>query len=275
MSQKLQLLKAYAAPATYTDAALDAVNLTHARELWRHHRITHGFAATVPPLIAAPDSNAKLDKSKTPTYGLSLSPHRLAAVGNVCPHSTPQCRELCLASAGKGRFGSVQRGRQVRTTFLAAHPLEFRAMMRDELQRTLHKYGRRHLAFRPNVLSDLPWEREPWLDALPARLHVYGYTKRPSAVSACGRVDMTFSISERQRTFDEAEQILEQGTRVAVVTAAELPKTFRGWPVIDGDKSDERWKDPVGIVLLRPKGKARDIEPTLRGFVKPAEWFAA
>ena len=86
---------------------------------------------------------------------------------------------------------------------------------------------------------------------------------------------MTFSISERQRTFDEAEQILEQGTRVAVVTAAELPKTFRGWPVLDGDKSDERWKDPIGIVLLRPKGKARDIAPTLRGFVKPAEWFAA
>jgi hypothetical protein len=82
-------------------------------------------------------------------------------------------------------------------------------------------------------------------------------------------------VSERQPRFSDAERILEQGTRIAVVTDAELPQTFRGWPVIDGDTSDERWKDPVGIVTLRPKGKARDIEPTLRGFVKPAEWFAA
>jgi hypothetical protein len=148
-------------------------------------------------------------------------------------------------------------------------------MMRAELARIVHKHGRKHVAFRPNVLSDLPFEREPWLDDIPRRVHIYGYSKRPAAAADSGRVDITFSISERQLTFTDVVPILDQGTRIAVVTDAELPATVRGWPVIDGDRTDERFKEPVGIVQLRPKGKARDIKPSARGFVKSAEWFAS
>lgn len=270
---KVEITRAYTASTLYTDHALDQVDLKHAVELWRHHRLAHGFAPTAPRLIAAPDTNIKLEKSRTPTYGLSLAPHRLSDYGNVCPFSTAQCRKLCLASAGRGFFGNVPRGRAARTSFLAQHPLEFRAMMRDELARICRKHGKKHIAFRPNVLSDLPWHREPWLASLPARVHVYGYTKRADAVG--GRVDLTYSISERQPRFSDALPILEQGTRIAVVTAAELPATIEGWPVINGDRSDERFKDPVSIVKLTPKGKARNIEPTATGFVKSAGWFAA
>lgn len=269
---KLEITRAYAGGAIYTDAALDQVDLQHATELWRHHRVRNGFAATAPNLIAEPDSNAKLTKSATPTYGLSLAPHRLG-IGNVCPHSTPQCRRVCLESAGRGSFGSVQRGRMVRTTFLAMYPLECRAMLRDELRRALKRHGRKSVAWRPNVLSDLPWHAEPWVQALPKRLRIYGYSKRTVTQEEAGRVDITYSISERQPTFADALEILENGTRIAVVTAADLPKSIAGYPVHDGERTDERWREPVGIVRLVPKGKALKLAPSPQGFVKPAEWF--
>lgn len=270
---KLEITRAYAGGAMYTDAALDQVDLNHARELWRHHRVRNGFAATAPALIAEPASNAKLNKSATPTYGLSLAPHRLAGMGNVCTRSTPECRRVCLESAGRGSFGDVQRGRMIRTTFLAMYPLECRAMLRDELHRALKRHGRKAIAWRPNVLSDLPWETEPWVQSLPKRLRVYGYTKRPVSAEDAGRVDLTYSISERQPTFADALEILENGTRIAVVTAAELPKSIAGYPVHDGERTDERFREPVGIVRLVPKGKALKLAPSPRGFVKPAEWF--
>jgi len=270
---KLEITRAYAGGAMYTDAALDQVDLAHATELWRHHRVRNGFAATTPDLIAEPASNAKLKKSETPTYGLSLAPHRLAGIGNVCPHSTPECRRVCLESSGQGWRSNVQAGRAVRTSFLAMYPLECRAMLRDELRRALKRHGRKSIAWRPNVLSDLPWHAEPWVQSLPKRLRIYGYTKRPVSAEDAGRVDLTYSISERQPTFADALEILENGTRIAVVTAAELPKTIAGYPVIDGERTDERWREPVGIVRLVPKGKALKLAPSPNGFIKPAEWF--
>lgn len=275
MPTKLEVTAAYAGGTIYTDKALDAVDLDRARELWRHHRVAHGFAATTPPLIAAPETNAKLQKSTTPTYGLSLAPARLGGIGNVCTHSTRECRRLCLASAGRGSFGSVQRGRIVRTTFLACYPLEFRAILRAELRTILQRHGRKHVAYRPNVLSDLPWHREPWIQNLPKRLHVYGYTKVESALADSGRVDLTYSVSEREPSIADAFPILEGGTRIAVVTAASLPDSIAGWPTIDGDATDERWKDDVGIVRLTPKGRALNVVPSTQGFVKSAEWFTA
>lgn len=270
---KLEITRAYAGGAMYTDAALDEVDLGHARELWRHHRIRAGFAATAPRLMPEPEQNAKLAKSSTYTLGLSLAPHRLAGMGNVCTHSTPECRRVCLESSGQGWRSTVQAGRMVRTTFLAMYPLECRAMLRDELHRALQRHGRKAIAWRPNVLSDIPWHAEPWVQSLPKRLRIYGYTKRNVSAEDAGRVDLTYSISERQPTFSDALEILENGTRIAVVTAADLPKTIAGYPVHDGERTDERWRESVGIVRLVPKGKALQLAPSPNGFVKPASWF--
>jgi hypothetical protein len=65
---------------------------------------------------------------------------------------------------------------------------------------------------------------------------------------------------------------LEHGINVAVVfdtkRGRELPLTWRGWPVIDGDVSDLRFLDESPrIVGLRAKGKARGDES---GFVQIA-----
>ena len=48
-----------------------------------------------------------------------------------------------------------------------------------------------------------------------------------------------------------------------------LPKTFKGLPVIDGDKDDLRFLDPQGVIVgLIAKGKAKQDKS---GFVIDVE----
>jgi hypothetical protein len=161
---------------------------------------------------------------------------------------------------------------------LAEHPLHARRLMMDEIERALNKFGRRHVAFRPNVTSDLPWHLEPWLNEMPRRLQLYGYTKHRDYLRESGRYDFTFSVSEREKSLADVAPVLEGGHRVAVVVpiGEPLPASVAGWPVIDGDATDARWRDPIGIVTLRAKGAARNVPASVDRFVKPfAEWCSA
>ena len=267
-------------PESFTGRSLDAIELEHARELWAHTRAAHGFKLDgSAPLTQSGEGNAKLSKNSLPTVGLTIAPHRLADVGNACTMSTADCRRLCLFTAGHGQWNSTQRARIARAVMLARYPLESRAMIRDELERALKRAGRRRVAFRPNVTSDLPWHLEPWMSEMSPRLVPYGYTKHRDYLTDAGRYDFTFSVSERERGLSDAVEVLEHGHRVAVVVPVDetLPQSVDRWPVIDGDASDERYKDPVGIVTLRAKGAAKDPDLVgLHRFVKPfADWCAA
>ena len=52
--------------------------------------------------------------------------------------------------------------------------------------------------------------------------------------------------------------VRDTGINAAVVFRDKLPKTFKGLPVIDGDKDDLRFLDPEGVVVgLKAKGKAK------------------
>ena len=75
---------------------------------------------------------------------------------------------------------------------------------------------------------------------------------------------LTFSRSE-ETSDDRMLRILNKGGNVAVVFRGSLPKTYLGYPVIDGDKNDLRFKDPKGVVVgLVEKGLAKKDET---GFV--------
>ena len=59
--------------------------------------------------------------------------------------------------------------------------------------------------------------------------------------------------------------ILELGGNVAVVFRGSLPKTYLGYPVVNGDEHDLRFKDPKGVIVgLVEKGLAKEDET---GFV--------
>jgi hypothetical protein len=45
---------------------------------------------------------------------LYLAPANESRVMNTCSSSTPECRDACLYTAGRGRFDPVRKGRSVR-----------------------------------------------------------------------------------------------------------------------------------------------------------------
>ena len=70
---------------------------------------------------------------------------------------------------------------------------------------------------------------------------------------AAPNVHQTFSFSGENHSACDAA--LAAGHNVAVVFGNGLPKTWQGYPVIDGDKHDLRHLDPKGVVVgLTPKG---------------------
>jgi len=74
---------------------------------------------------------------------------------------------------------------------------------------------------------------------------------------------ITFSRSETNEL--DAYRILKDGGNVAIVFADELPETWNGFSVINGDETDLRYFDPVNVVVgLKAKG---DAKKDLSGFV--------
>jgi hypothetical protein len=83
------------------------------------------------------------------------------------------------------------------------------------------------------------------------------------------RYHVTFSRSETNDA--DCILVLKNGGNVAVVFSGELPASWYGFPVVDGDETDGRPNDARGVVVgLTAKGKAkRDAS----GFVQISERF--
>jgi hypothetical protein len=66
----------------------------------------------------------------------------------------------------------------------------------------------------------------------------------------------------------EVNQAMSSGVNIAAVFE-NVPKTWQGWPVVNGDETDLRFLDPQGVIVgLKAKGKARKDES---GFVVKGE----
>lgn len=252
-------------PPSYIDVA-------DARAQWLAFRQSHGFAGYA-DLLTPPDGNRKLAKSEAPTYGLTLAAADMSGV-NVCSWSTPDCRSACvLTTAGNARYPSVARARIVRTLFLADHADAFVTILRDELLRAVKRHG--SIVARLNVASDIRWERiAPDIFATPG-IRYYDYTKAPvTQRTDTPNYRLTYSVSERPQSTTNALAALQALANAAVVferTPEGLPETWNGFPVIDGDASDDRTRDPRGTVVgLLAKGAARGTAGSADGFVKPA-----
>jgi len=62
------------------------------------------------------------------------------------------------------------------------------------------------------------------------------------------------------------QAVRDTGVNAAVVFRDKLPETFKGLPVVDGDKDDLRFLDPKGVIVgLIAKGKKAKADTS--GFV--------
>jgi hypothetical protein len=94
----------------------------------------------------------------------------------------------------------------------------------------------------------------------------YDYTKSlPRAKRYKGFKNYTVTFSKSETNEKETFEALEYGLNVAAVFANDLPKKYKGFKVVDGDKSDlEMLKFNNVILGLKAKGKAKK---DLTGFV--------
>ena len=199
---------------------------------------------------------------------LYLSPSNLFTNRNLCPYASDGCRSACLFSAGRGRFYSVTRARVIKTLAFLADPDRFAQTIKNsivKLERKAKKLNKIPVV-RLNGTSDIDWTRYNLKDDLEhidifeyfRNIQFYDYTKRPRAAinNKHKNYHITFSDSGDNREYID---IQPADTNIAVVFAGkELPNIYHGYRVINGDESDLRFLDPVGVIVgLKAKGMAK------------------
>lgn len=203
-------------------------------------------------LLADGSTNKKMAKNSIKTYGLSLLPHTLNSKReNLCKFSTKECRAVCLNTSGMGRFNSVQRARLEKANFFVEKRSDFIKQLYNELDK-INKKGK--AAIRLNVITDIDWESEFTKEGYNLgdfkNLIFYSYTKNPYMIEFNNNSNHHFTFSFSGGNWVWCEKFLKENkANVAVVFKDILPLKYKGYKVIDGDLSDERFLDPNGVIV--------------------------
>lgn len=233
------------------------------------------------------DANPKTIKGRPLGYMtavLYLAPWKASGL-NVCPMAElAGCHVGCLNTAGRGGIAkatfdtpagplpdnAVQRARIRKTRWYADDRAGFMAALVLELERFVRKAERKGLipAVRLNGTSDIRWEHEGCVRAGKAyanlmaafpTLQFYDYTKISNRrIAGIDNYHLSFSYSSRAAYLPHVAKAMAAGLNPVVVFRKDLPATFLGRPVVDGDASDLRFLDPAGVVVgLKAKGSAK------------------
>lgn len=272
-------------------------------------------------LLTVSEKLEKGEKLEWYTEGLYLSPSTMAGLGNLCGGASKGCKDACLVTSGQADMGGklgkdlsrmVQEASDIEQKYLDDeyrlndNPTQFNAIIEARLRRTLlfmknrkefmellnkslvllrarakKKMGYKP-CFRPNCVSDFPWEATSLFKDNPD-LQIYDYTKSPmryfsflntkvADLYATGQsvfppfsdrstpwpsnYYLTFSMSEVN--FAYALIFIRMGGTVTIPFKIkadaegvrrgfelwyDLPKQFIGQPVFDADNSDLRFLD--------------------------------
>lgn len=212
-------------------------------------------------------SNHKTPKGEAAGYLtaiLYLAPHTSGGGATLCPHSTNDCRAMCLAGAGMSGLPRQLEAKRRRTQMFNDERADFLDRLSGDIGRLKEIAADEGLtpALRLNGSSDVLWERQAWLWA-GLGVQRYDYTKIPLHLRhADPGYHLTYSYMGPQ---DAARAVayLAAGHSVAVVVPSDLKDELLSrpdhrWRLVDGDEHDLRFLDPTGsLVLLKPKGYVR------------------
>lgn len=215
--------------------------------------------------ILSVSADAKTSKGEAKGYLtgiLYLAPSTVSG-RQVCPFASPACHAACLYSAGRGAFSNVQKSRISKTQAYFDDKVAFLQNLDKDVAGLIAKATRQSMrpAVRLNGTSDIAWERTGIMDRFPS-VPFYDYTKNPLryAQFLSGKLPKNYRLVFSRSETNEAQclEFLAKGGNVSVVFRKSLPKAWKGYRVIDGDKTDLRFLDPKGVVVgLVAKGKAK------------------
>lgn len=251
-----------------------------AREEFAALRARHGIVSEG-RMLTPPTSQPKLAKSERWSVGMMLTPARGVSVEivprgrgiNLCPMASKGCTAACLGpNSGKGVLDNTRRSRDIKTAFLLEHAYLAGVLVGREIHAEQRKHGDVNL--RLNTVSDIRWEliaADGMKFLMGEGVRLYDYTAwRPESRGSLDGYHLTYSAKEPEHTPDDyLEGLLSRGLNVAMPFAVSkgkpLPSSWHGFPVIDGDLSDDRTLDPAGVVVgLRQKGRVKDSTGFIR-----------
>lgn len=207
---------------------------------------------------------AKTDKVlEIDTYVMYLAPHNLSG-HNVCAMATTECITGCLNTSGRAKmdksYEMIMNARIKKTKLFYENRQLFIDLLFNEVQNAVNRSAKKgkQLAIRLNGTSDLnpilfKKDGKNILEAFP-NVQFYDYTKILNRIELAAKYpnyDLTFSFNGRN--WSDALVAIQNNVRVAVIfdtkKDVELPATFNGVPVIDGDKYDYRPVDEKNVIV--------------------------
>jgi hypothetical protein len=208
---------------------------------------------------------------------VALAPHQLwwENVGKhwdfdpttLCVGASVECMRSCLIFTGQNAADiHNDRIKLARTSWFMQEPDAFGVVLMDAVRKHRDRSIRDGSVpmVRLNLLSDIPWELvfPELFEAFPD-VQFYDYTKVLNRVTKERPSNYHITFSKNESNDVECLAAIKAGVNVAVVfdtkKGDDLPKTWNGAPVYDGDDTDVRFLDPKGgyVIGLRAKGKAR------------------
>jgi hypothetical protein len=194
---------------------------------------------------------------------LYLAPAKISGY-EVCSRRSEGCTKSCLYSAGRGAFNTVQKSRVAKTKMFFEQRDVFMTQLRKDIKSLVNKANKQNMvpAIRLNGTSDIEWTRLGIVEEFPD-VQFYDYTKVLNRVTKERPSNYHITFSKNESNDVECLAAIKAGVNVAVVfdtkKGEDLPETWNGASVYDGDDTDVRFLDPKGgyVIGLRAKGKAR------------------
>lgn len=221
--------------------------------------------------------NPKLMKGEKKGYlsfVLHLAPADLSG-HNTCPKATAGCKQACLNTAGRGGIfkagestNVIQQARIRKTKQFYESREVFMFDLVHDIQNAIKQAEKKGLtpAFRLNGTSDISWEKYPAtrmgtvykniFEAFP-EVQFYDYTKVLGRKTA-GIPNYHLTFSNADGNINDVLGAKSAGLNIAVVFRKDLPATYLGRKVINGDETDLRFLDEANVIVgLKAKGKAK------------------
>lgn len=219
------------------------------------------------------NGNAKIEKGNNLSDKFWACIMHLRPINTkICPfQNIAKCKAVCLDNSGLARvYPTVHKARDRKTKLFLDDRETFMQQLYSDIEKFIRACDRKGKkpAIRLNGTSDIQWETikvdgTHVFDKFP-EVQFYDYTKIPNRkVEGISNYHLTWSYSEANEKYAKYFDSIPYNT--AVVFRKDLPKTFKGVKVIDGDKSDMRFLDESNsIVGLIAKAEAKTDES---GFV--------
>jgi hypothetical protein len=215
----------------------------------------------------------------------------------LCPSASDECMVNCLGgSIGSGHL-EIERIKSKSGPIWNAR-MERRAVMKrwidngrmgkedtDAFTKYLKRIAKTYkVAVRINGTSDIcPSVFLELMNRLP-EVSFYDYTKSEKNLIVTDALKvpnyhLTFSYSGSVLNYESCQKALGMGYNVAVVFGTKdpsrFPKTFMGYPVINGDETEYRPSDPKGVIVgLTVRGNRiwkNYKSGTIKQFIVPCE----